>query len=149
MWILLKIPPKFVPRGPINNIRALVQIMAWRRPGDKSLSEPMLVFVPTHICVTRPQSVSYYWDIWPGTWFNIKMSPYQYRKSHCGDKTVIRASYLHNGISYTGKMTSSYWFDPLQLIQKSNCFAPFSSWNSWHKRMYISYLLIFWWLFFL
>ena len=29
--------------------------MAWRRPGDKPLSEPMLVFVPTHICVTRPQ----------------------------------------------------------------------------------------------
>ena len=32
--------------------------MAWRRPGDKPLSEPMLVFVPTHICVTRPQWVS-------------------------------------------------------------------------------------------
>ena len=29
------------------------------------------------------------------------MSPYQYRKSHCGDKTVVRSSYLHNGISYT------------------------------------------------
>ena len=30
---------KFVPTGPINNIPALVQIMAWRRPGDKPLSE--------------------------------------------------------------------------------------------------------------
>ena len=37
---------------------------------------------------------------WPGPWFNIKMSSYQYRKSHCGDKTVVRSSYLHNGISY-------------------------------------------------
>ena len=55
--ISLKIPLKFVSRFPINNIPALVQIMAWRRPGDKSLSEPMLVFVPTHICVTRPQWV--------------------------------------------------------------------------------------------
>ena len=45
----------------------------------------------------------------PGTWFNIKMSSYQYRKSHCGDKMVVRSSYLHNGISYTGKMTSLYW----------------------------------------
>ena len=44
----------------------------------------------------------------PGCWFNIKMSSYQYRKSHCGDKTVVRSSYLHNGISYTGKMTSLY-----------------------------------------
>ena len=45
----------------------------------------------------------------PGSWFNIKMSSYQYRKSHCGDKTVVRSSYLHSGISYTGKMTSLYW----------------------------------------
>ena len=45
----------------------------------------------------------------PGPWFNIKMSSYQYRKSHCGDKTVVRSSYLHNGISYTGKTTSLYW----------------------------------------
>ena len=44
-----------------------------------------------------------------GPWFNIKKSSYQYRKSHCGDKTVVRSSYLHNGISYTGKMSSLYW----------------------------------------
>ena len=45
----------FVPKGPINNIPALFQIMAWRRPGDKPLSGPMIVRLPTHICVTRPQ----------------------------------------------------------------------------------------------
>ena len=44
-----------------------------------------------------------------GPRFNIKMSSYQYRESHCGDKTVVRSSYLHNGISYTGKMSSLYW----------------------------------------
>ena len=33
--ILIEISLKFVPKGPINNIPALVQIMAWRRPGDK------------------------------------------------------------------------------------------------------------------
>ena len=48
---------KFVPKGPSNNIPALVQIMAWRRPGDKPLSDPMMVRLPTHICVTRPQWV--------------------------------------------------------------------------------------------
>ena len=41
--ISIKISLKFVPWGPINNIPALVQIMAWRRPGDKPLSEPMMV----------------------------------------------------------------------------------------------------------
>ena len=35
--------------GPINNIAALVQIMAWRRPGDKPLSAPMMVNLLTHI----------------------------------------------------------------------------------------------------
>ena len=29
--------------------------MVWRRPGDKPLSEPMMVNLLTHICVTRPQ----------------------------------------------------------------------------------------------
>ena len=45
----------------------------------------------------------------PGDWFNMKTLSYQYRKSHCGDKMTLRPSYLHNGISYTGKMASSYW----------------------------------------
>ena len=49
---------KFVHKCPIDNIPALVQIMAWRRPGDKSLSEPRMVSLPTHICVTRPQWVN-------------------------------------------------------------------------------------------
>ena len=43
VWILIKISLKFVPRDPINNILALVQIMAWRRPGEKPLFEPMMV----------------------------------------------------------------------------------------------------------
>ena len=57
LTILIKISLKFVPKGPINNIPALVQIMAWCRPGNKPLSEPMVVNLPTHICVARPQWV--------------------------------------------------------------------------------------------
>ena len=59
VWISIKILLKFVPKGPISNIPALVQIMAWRRPGDMPLSEPMVVSLPTHICVTRPQWVNW------------------------------------------------------------------------------------------
>ena len=47
--IFIKISLKFVPKYSINNIPALVQIMAWHRPGDKPLSEPMMVSFPTHI----------------------------------------------------------------------------------------------------
>ena len=42
LWILIKISLKFVPKDPINNIPALVLIMAWRRTGDKPFSEPMM-----------------------------------------------------------------------------------------------------------
>ena len=55
--ISIEISLKFVPKGPVNNIPALVQMMAWRRPGDKPLSEPMMINLLTHICVTRPQWV--------------------------------------------------------------------------------------------
>ena len=57
VWISIQISLKFVPRCPIHYIPALVQIMAWRRPGDKPLSEPNMVSLLTHICVTRPQWV--------------------------------------------------------------------------------------------
>ena len=58
VWIPIEISLKFVPKGPINNIPALVQIMAWRHPGDKPLSEPMIVSSLTHICVAWPQWVN-------------------------------------------------------------------------------------------
>ena len=37
---LIEISLKFVPKSPINNIPALVQIMAWRRSGDKPSHYP-------------------------------------------------------------------------------------------------------------
>ena len=40
------------------------------------------------------------------------MTPYQYRKSYCGDKTILRPSYLHNGI-FHGKKISLYWIGAL------------------------------------
>ena len=46
---------KFLPKRRVNNIPALVQMMAWRRLGDKPLLEPMMASLPTHICVSRPQ----------------------------------------------------------------------------------------------
>ena len=58
VWISIKMPQKFVPKGPINNILALVQKMDCRRPGDKPLSEPIVVRLNTHLCVIRPQWVN-------------------------------------------------------------------------------------------
>ena len=73
----------------------------------------------TSIRLLNKGPMAYWWGcplcfihIETGVWFNIKMSSYQYRKSHCGDKTVVGSSNLRNGISYTGKITSLYWISP-------------------------------------
>ena len=79
----------------------------------------------------------------PGPRFNIKTSSYQYRKSHCGDKTILRPSYLHNGVSYNGNTTSLYWIRAMALTmhqwvhcmlvdswlaQRASGHTPFSLW---------------------
>ena len=72
----------------------------------------------------------------PGPWFNINMSSYQYRKSHCRDKTVVRSSYLHNGISYTGKMSSLYWIRALESVSLLLCiYSPLSA-ETWALFQY-------------
>ena len=58
LWFLIKISLKFIPKGLVNNIPALVQIMAWHQPGDKPLSETMMVRLLTYICITQPQWVN-------------------------------------------------------------------------------------------
>ena len=40
--ISIQISLKFVPKDPIHNKSALVQVMAWHNTGDKPLPEPML-----------------------------------------------------------------------------------------------------------
>ena len=57
VWTSIKISLKFVPNSPIKNIPALVQIMAWCRPGDKPLSETIKVSSLTPMCVSRIQWV--------------------------------------------------------------------------------------------
>ena len=52
-----------------------------------------------------------------GPWFNIKMSSYQYRKSHCVDRKTVRSSYLYNVISYAGKISSLYWIGAQATIR--------------------------------
>ena len=49
LWISIKISLSFVPKGPIDNIPAFAQVMAWYWPGDKPLSEPMMASLLMHI----------------------------------------------------------------------------------------------------
>ena len=91
-WISIKISLKFVPKGPNNNIPALVQIMAWRRSGDKPLSEPMMVSLQMHICITRPQ------------W--VKLRFFQILNSNSRD--ISFHSYLHHQNMITTKFHTQF-----------------------------------------
>ena len=62
VWISLMISLKFVPKGTINDIPALVQIMVWRCPSDKPLSEPMMVSLLTQIGIPRLQWANCHWN---------------------------------------------------------------------------------------
>ena len=83
------------------------------------------------IITIYPAYSQYHSCWWPGPRFNMKMSSYQYRKSHCGDKTVVRSSYLHNGISYTVKMSSLYWIRALVIQSTSASAAMVSTYLFW------------------
>ena len=65
-------------------------------PGANKLMNEMLMVVSEWDCCS---GYLYYWFF-----------------SHCGDKMILRPSYLHNRISYTGKTTSLYWIRPLIFI---------------------------------
>ena len=55
--ISIKISLKFVSRGTINNIPALVQIMAWCRSGQKPLSEAMMVYRCIYASLSLNESI--------------------------------------------------------------------------------------------
>ena len=90
-------------------ISQLMLIHRFHRQCYSLLVSTFRVCVMPMYCIPTSHELSMYFIWSPGPRFNIKMSSYQYRKSHCGDKTVVRSSYLHSGISYTGKMSSLYW----------------------------------------
>ena len=62
------------------------------------------------VCTSQEMRLLY------GGWINAEISSYQYRKSHCGDKTILRPSNLHNGISYTDKMRYLYWIRAMVVV---------------------------------
>ena len=44
-WISNKISLKYVPWGIIDNMAALVQVMAWYTASNKPLSEPVMLYL--------------------------------------------------------------------------------------------------------
>ena len=91
----------------------------------------------------------------PGPWFNIKMSSYQYGKSHFGDKTVVRSSYLHNGFSIlvrwhlyiepTPKICGPYLAELILVLRPANerwCYFVTASLIGWAQTYNQPYLTV-------
>ena len=53
--ISIEISLKYVLRSPIDKKVSIASVMAWHRPGDTPLSEPVMIRIPTHRCAIRPQ----------------------------------------------------------------------------------------------
>ena len=58
VWISIEISLKFVPKGPIDNKLALVQIMAWRRTGDKPWASYQIRKIAGCACAGNAGNVS-------------------------------------------------------------------------------------------
>ena len=121
----------FVPKGSIDHIPALFQIMVWHRPGNKPLSEPMMINLPTYVCVTRSQWVKYKYTVmvyaylhlgnkfesWP-KWLTFCRQHFQCMLT-CIENVVCKISailaehalksYLQN-VSHFGQGNLIYWF---------------------------------------
>ena len=138
VFISLDISLKFVPRFRINNIPPLVQIMAWRRLGDKPLSEPMMVRLLTHICATRPQWVKWV-EVVPAIYIYIYICIY------IGDRPIV----LECNQPCQNRFNSLPWYiTPLYISRqqsyykiKGTIFCIISS-NTLYLRPYVSTTLL-------
>ena len=110
--ISINISLKVIPNGQINNIPALVRIMAWRRPGEKPLSEPMMFSLLMHICITRPQ------------WVNVKISPKMGQWKFIGVLLQLSSVLLLSSLG-TAELTNCGWDKMATVLQMtfSNSFS--------------------------
>ena len=96
----------------MNNIPSLVQTMAWRRPSDKPLSEPMMVNLLTHIWVTRPEWVN--WEVFKIFNQNFTLSSFwrtQFKRvstNLAGDRRLPKAMLIQFIVAYIW-VTRSQW----------------------------------------
>ena len=117
--IPIQISMKFVPKGSINNIATLVQIMAWRCPGDKPLSEPMMVTFLAHICVTRPQWFNNYEHLPPSKAY---VKPFSRQKGVFFHWEAQIREIKKMG-SYFKHKSAKFW-NVVKILLVSACFHP-------------------------
>ena len=132
-------------RSNPSRVKCTAQVgMSYRLPAQMRLSNDIVIwhfyinFSDAGDGIVRLwESIPYPWC--PGPWFNMKTLSYQCRKSHCGDKTVVRSSYRHNRISYTGKMWSLYWIRALApKVARASAGMSLAVWDRQHVLFFQS-----------
>ena len=102
---------KFVPKGPVDNNPALVQMMAWRQIGDKPLSEPML---------TRfTDAYMWHWGQMSkltnfGCWWPVALAPRRHQQTNCWFQCVMSQAVSKWTEPFTCQILSKkhkYWKD--------------------------------------
>ena len=106
--ISIKISLEFILKCPINNIPALVQILAWCRLGDKPLSEPMMIILLMHIYVTGPQ------------WVKVKLNYVANNTSIKDHSTMLKAVQLMAQITHIHNDTYYFTFSRTLLFLVMN-----------------------------
>ena len=134
VWILFKISLKFVPKIWVNNIPALVQMMAWCRLGNRPLSEPMMVGLLMHIYiyVTWPQCVKRKLSSWLTVWFQWVWlprvdSPYNSYRSTIQGKTYHKISNI--------RCTKSQNWNASRLVLQLSLSNPLKPGVKWRMKM--------------
>ena len=88
--------------------------MAWRRPGEKLFSEPMMVSLLTYICATRPQ--------WVKRRVSIKLT----------EHSVSEVQDIHLDVNYDGFTEHSFLIDIPIKFDAYSLIAPFHE-SAWVK----------------
>ena len=145
IWISTNTSLKFVPKGPMNNIPSLFQIMAWRRPDGKPLSETMMASLPTHICITRPPPSIVPSMVYLSEWWA------------CGGKLthgqmIVRDSFLFKPANrlFSRHLNSTrldyayihQWTASAHFLTHSKCITLTSQWARWRLKSPASALFI-------
>ena len=89
MWISIKVSLKFIPEDPINTISAPVHIIARRQPGEKPLSESMMVSYWRHSASVSqvPTSCIY------GTWWRHQMETFSALLAICAGNSPVTGEF--------------------------------------------------------
>ena len=75
------------------------------------------------------------------------MLSWQYRKSHCGDETILWSSHLHNGISFHGKMAFLNCKKPpaLEPFAWISVGCNFCSWGATYRSYVLTFCSVWTW----